>query len=980
MSPFSPWEKGGDEGRFCQSAISSEALLHACAVALLWLISCGPAQAQTSYMLPPRNVDDILAVLEQYKPDPTVAEKARAAASRLPPETTDKAELAAFYLERSYAARNVGLGAQERADLRLALQNARRSSDVGIHSLNKLRQAEEESGSLLLSLRFAEQSTQDIPASWPTLRMNAYLGLIRINIALGDVASARLALTKSEEVFKNRITTNPPDNVIWYEHQRIARIESIRATMYEAESKYIEAERSARRGLQELELDLPIGKQRANARLLSRPYDENSVASSRDATELDLARILLLQGKLSEAEMSARNALSRILGRVGRYSELTGSALRMLASIILEQGRYREAERLGRAAIDIYQNAGAVPESQNIINCRRSLGIALVAQRRWQDALAEFDTIDGSVRGNAELAQRYALRDVNWGLALVKTGHAEKAVPMLDTLSKRTSERLTDAAYESAATRGFLALALAADGQRDRALGEFRRAVPVLLEYARERNASENGGVMRVTHLHYILEGYIGLLSDMWREQKSVPDFDPVSESFRIADAARGSDVQRALTASASRASINDPNLANLARQEQDALTRLGILTNLLARLVSAPPQDQLPKIIADMRKEIESLRADRVKFKAEIEKRFPDYANLIDPKPATVQQTRAALRAGEALVSIYVGEDNTYVWAIPKEGSLAFAIVPRGDKAIAQTVTQLRTALDANPATINDIPKFDIALAHQLYSDLLQPVEAGWGHAKSLLIVPHRALGQIPFALLPTAAVTQTAKEVVPFESYRSVPWLARRVAVTQLPSVNAFVTLRSVPAASANRREFIGFGDPYFSKEQQTQAANESGIQVASRGMQLRNLAIGKVAFVSPAKTPEEQKEGVASTPMLRAVANSSTLAQLARLPDTAQEIRDIAQALKADLAADVFLGVQANEKNVKSIDLSNRKVIAFATHGLVPGDLNGLEQPALALSAPEVSGADGDGLLTMDEILGLKLNAVCTRDFRR
>jgi hypothetical protein len=44
----------------------------------------------------------------------------------------------------------------------------------------------------------------------------------------------------------------------------------------------------------------------------------------------------------------------------------------------------------------------------------------------------------------------------------------------------------------------------------------------------------------------------------------------------------------------------------------------------------------------------------------------------------------------------------------------------------------------------------------------------------------------------------------------------------------------------------------------------------------------------------------------------------------------------------------------------------------HGLVPGDLNGLAQPALALTAPDVAGVDGDGLLTMGEILGLKLDA--------
>ena len=57
---------------------------------------------------------------------------------------------------------------------------------------------------------------------------------------------------------------------------------------------------------------------------------------------------------------------------------------------------------------------------------------------------------------------------------------------------------------------------------------------------------------------------------------------------------------------------------------------------------------------------------------------------------------------------------------------------------------------------------------------------------------------------------------------------------------------------------------------------------------------------------------------------------------------------------------------------MDLSRFRIIAFSTHGLVPGELDGLTQPALALSAPDVANADGDGLLTMDEILGLKLDA--------
>jgi CHAT domain-containing protein len=47
-------------------------------------------------------------------------------------------------------------------------------------------------------------------------------------------------------------------------------------------------------------------------------------------------------------------------------------------------------------------------------------------------------------------------------------------------------------------------------------------------------------------------------------------------------------------------------------------------------------------------------------------------------------------------------------------------------------------------------------------------------------------------------------------------------------------------------------------------------------------------------------------------------------------------------------------------------------FATHGLVPGELNGLTQPALALSSPDVTGDKDDGLLTMDKVLTLKLDA--------
>jgi len=96
------------------------------------------------------------------------------------------------------------------------------------------------------------------------------------------------------------------------------------------------------------------------------------------------------------------------------------------------------------------------------------------------------------------------------------------------------------------------------------------------------------------------------------------------------------------------------------------------------------------------------------------------------------------------------------------------------------------------------------------------------------------------------------------------------------------------------------------------------------------------------------------------------------LPRLPDTRLELQAMAKALNVDPAKALYLGKDANEQNVETLDLAHYRIVAFATHGLVPGDIDGLTQPALALTAPDVAGVKGDGLLTMEKILALKLDA--------
>src|SRR5262249_37487406 len=145
------------------------------------------------------------------------------------------------------------------------------------------------------------------------------------------------------------------------------------------------------------------------------------------------------------------------------------------------------------------------------------------------------------------------------------------------------------------------------------------------------------------------------------------------------------------------------------------------------------------------------------------------------------------------------------------------------------------------------------------------------------------------------------------------------------------------------------------FFNAEQAADAARgEQAFMVADAG-----ASMGEIRFDRRAAP---HVEGM----------NSVELGMLPRLPDTAEELKSIALALRTDPTKVLHLGKAANEDEVKSVDLTRFQIVAFATHGLTPGELNGLMQPALALTAPDVAGVDGDGLLTMEKILGLRLDA--------
>jgi CHAT domain-containing protein len=95
------------------------------------------------------------------------------------------------------------------------------------------------------------------------------------------------------------------------------------------------------------------------------------------------------------------------------------------------------------------------------------------------------------------------------------------------------------------------------------------------------------------------------------------------------------------------------------------------------------------------------------------------------------------------------------------------------------------------------------------------------------------------------------------------------------------------------------------------------------------------------------------------------------LSSLPETAGELETLARDLNAGTGS-LLLREEATEPNLRSVDLENYRVLAFATHAVVAGELKGLAEPALVLTPPEVGTEEDDGLLTASEVASLKLDA--------
>jgi CHAT domain-containing protein len=908
-----------------------------------------------SFTAPPRTIRDITAILDQQKPDLAKSEAFRRKANRKPPGDVRGKDLVKFFYARGLAAAELGRTTQRLADLKRAVTLGLEHGGNLPRIYQQLALAERDAGNVLAASAAMENRMSRLKGKGQLF--SSYRFLASNAATLGDFRTADRWLAKLEDLlYESRGWRQK--SVVLYSSDWKSSVSRGKGHVIEARGKYPEAEK--------LYLDA-YRKRLENIKKYAdhKAYTSGNIAPiesylwGRDILLRDIARVKARQGRLIEAEADARHALLNILKRKGKFSPETARGLRDFGNILLEQGRHEEAEKLARTGIDILNTTGVRESSLLSLEIRMLVADSVMAQERWSAAAEIYDQVERNLSGEAQTYRRRFGNNLNPLIAKIRTGKSSDILQAARLMLKQRGETYGGDNYLTAEARGILAVSLAKAGKTDTALAEFGRAVPVLVSASRVSDRQENASALRLQKLRLIFETYMQILNDIQGTPLAAKaGIDPVAVSFLVSDTVRDHSVRRALERSGARAAVKDPKLAAMVRREQNAEQQIGSLYGLLTNLLAASPEDRDDRLVADLRKRVDRLRAARKATRAEIDEAFPEYARLINPKPTTVDGARAALAAGEVLISTYAARNRTYVWAVPHLGPALFTGADIGREDLTDIVQSLRAALDPNAQTLGDIPEFDLAAAHGLYKALLGPLARGWKDSKSLLFVAHGPLGYLPISILPTEEFTLEVDKGPLFSDYRRVPWLALGHAVTVLPSVASLKTLRSVPAGKADRQTFVGFGDPWFNERQAEEAKTTPLTKVVA--VQARGVLNTRGLPIRLRAAPDTQN------------VDSAELALLPRLSDTAEEVQSIGLAMNADPATSIFLGDQASEGRIKSMDLSGVRVLAFATHGLVPGDLNGLTEPALALSSPNVTGGDDDGLLTMSEILTLNLDA--------
>jgi CHAT domain-containing protein/tetratricopeptide (TPR) repeat protein len=630
----------------------------------------------------------------------------------------------------------------------------------------------------------------------------------------------------------------------------------------------------------------------------------------------NLATLYLVEGRYAEGEPLYKRALAIFEKTLGPEHPSVAEGLNNLAELYQNERRYDEAEPLLKRSLAIKEKALG-PNHANLALSLNNLAEFYRRQARYAEAEPLYKRALDIREKTLGADHPSVAESLNTLAALCQDqGNLAAAEPLLQRSLAIREAALPPDHPNLAQAFNNIATLYQGEGRNDDALTASAHAVAILEKHlsadsgGRSEASDAERREQRIYFTNYVVIANATAGSDPLRRANAP------AETFRVAQMARASSAARAVAGMTARFAAGNDALAAVVRERQDLGDHRRNLDAEIVRAVSQPTAARNSVEEAALRGALDDTERRLAALDQRIASEFPDFAELSNPQPLTADAAQALLTGDEALLVYLTTDQDTWLWLLRRDG-IDFYHLPITAPALAHAVSVLRRALD--PQLNRDLGPFPTTDAYELFQDLLAPAVPRLAGIDHLLIVPDGALESLPVSVLLTRKPDRAPETP---EDHRALAWLARDYAITVLPSVTSLRALRQSPKPTSGSAPFLGIGDPVL---------GASRVAAAGRG-------------------------GIAKLPAL---------------PETAVELRAIAGTLGAD-DADLLLGERASEPVLRQMPLDHFRVIEFATHGLMAGELPGLGEPALVLTPPAAPSPDDDGLLTASKIATLKLDA--------
>ncbi len=433
---------------------------------------------------------------------------------------------------------------------------------------------------------------------------------------------------------------------------------------------------------------------------------------------------------------------------------------------------------------------------------------------------------------------------------------------------------------------------------------------------------------------HYNLS--VDLLMQLQRNQ---PAENFAALALETSERSRARSLLETLTEA--RADIRQGVDATLLERERSLQQQLNAKEQAHMRLLSGKPTAEQAATAA---KELRELTTQYQELQTQIRTKSPRYAALTQPQPLKLAEIQQQILDPETLLLEYeLGEERSYLWVVSNDAITSYELPKRTEvEAVARSFYDALVANNQPSRTVSTthaqgIPTTAAATGAALSRLLLAPVAAQLGH-KRLLIVADGALQYVPFAALSKSAANyqplMVEHEVISLPSASSLAVLRREVSGRK-------------PAAKA----LALFADPVF-------AADDARLQ--------RVQTTPKSEAANPTETRTADQF---LTRAIREAGIAETGLRIPRLPGTRREAAAIV-ALLPEAQRKQALDFEANRATAISEELSQYRIIHFATHGLLNSQHP--ELSGIVLSLVDAQGKPQDGFLRLHEIYNLKLPA--------